>query len=567
MSESRGRGRPPHPDVLTPREWEVLSLLREGLTNRQIAERLSISQDAAKYHVGEILSKLGVATREEAATWQPVPPREGVARPAWASAAGPLGAFLRRVSPLGRVALAGAAAAVLAGLAILAWSVLQADERDGDGSGQAISGTATTAPSGSATLTPGEAITFGDPIGFPPDVAMIIEAGCYGCDGPASGLLRVYSRLDGSIGQNVLFTPEQLDLPPDDDDWEPYVLSYANRPDGSSIAIALCVTGYCGGLGPAAAGAAARLYQSQDGGITWSDAGEWPLDHYIVGMTTDGSLFTAHQTNISDKPDDAATPGPAPTPVFEYTLQPAGTPVEPPAGVAAGTFPLVTSYGDVFWDAGDGRFIDGAGQTVLKLPPGSGLAGVYGDPKSGFVVDWWTDRDTPDARHHLSSYEGNAPLAEAAVKTFDLAGAYEPGFWDTKAGLLYGSVEIGPAGVTATPLNFGLVPATLDFATGTMYPIPSPFTNGTSALPNVRNYVVALQRGPFARVTGTGSCLNLRAEPAEDAQVLTCLADGVLLLDVAPASHLITATPAPPWAEVIAPGGVHGFVNGEFVER
>ena len=41
--------RPAHPDTLTPREQEVLALLREGLTNPQIAERLSITLDGAKY--------------------------------------------------------------------------------------------------------------------------------------------------------------------------------------------------------------------------------------------------------------------------------------------------------------------------------------------------------------------------------------------------------------------------------------------------------------------------------------------------------------------------------------
>ena len=35
--------RPSHPDMLTPREQEVLALLREGLTNPRIAERLSIT--------------------------------------------------------------------------------------------------------------------------------------------------------------------------------------------------------------------------------------------------------------------------------------------------------------------------------------------------------------------------------------------------------------------------------------------------------------------------------------------------------------------------------------------
>jgi Tol biopolymer transport system component/DNA-binding CsgD family transcriptional regulator len=65
------RGRPPYPDLLTPREQEVLDLLREGLTNQQIAGRLGIGLYGARYHVSEILSKLGVGTREEAAAWQP----------------------------------------------------------------------------------------------------------------------------------------------------------------------------------------------------------------------------------------------------------------------------------------------------------------------------------------------------------------------------------------------------------------------------------------------------------------------------------------------------------------
>jgi DNA-binding CsgD family transcriptional regulator len=68
------RGRPPYPDVLTPREWEVLSLIREGLTNDQIAERLGISGSGARFHVAEILSKLGVPSRHDAARWSEAAP-------------------------------------------------------------------------------------------------------------------------------------------------------------------------------------------------------------------------------------------------------------------------------------------------------------------------------------------------------------------------------------------------------------------------------------------------------------------------------------------------------------
>ena len=53
---------------LSPRESEVLGVLTEGRTNREIAERLFISERTVAVHVGKILSKLGVAGRVEAAT-------------------------------------------------------------------------------------------------------------------------------------------------------------------------------------------------------------------------------------------------------------------------------------------------------------------------------------------------------------------------------------------------------------------------------------------------------------------------------------------------------------------
>ncbi len=120
------RGRPPYPDVLTPREWEVLSLLRDGLSNPEIAERLAITRDAVKYHVSEILSKLGVSTREEAAIWRPYE------RPWWAAAVAAVGSAARHLSPLGRIAAIGASVAAIAGVALLAWGVLATSGGDGE---------------------------------------------------------------------------------------------------------------------------------------------------------------------------------------------------------------------------------------------------------------------------------------------------------------------------------------------------------------------------------------------------------------------------------------------------
>jgi DNA-binding NarL/FixJ family response regulator len=60
-------GGPAHAVELTAREQQVLQLVAEGLTNRQIGERLFISDKTASVHVSAILRKLGATSRTEAA--------------------------------------------------------------------------------------------------------------------------------------------------------------------------------------------------------------------------------------------------------------------------------------------------------------------------------------------------------------------------------------------------------------------------------------------------------------------------------------------------------------------
>ncbi|HEY3949798.1 VOC family protein [Phenylobacterium sp.] len=72
MSAQRSRGRPPHADVLTPAEWQVVEAVRHGLSNPQIARRQGVSLDAVKFHVANALLKLSLPSRVELRRWDGV---------------------------------------------------------------------------------------------------------------------------------------------------------------------------------------------------------------------------------------------------------------------------------------------------------------------------------------------------------------------------------------------------------------------------------------------------------------------------------------------------------------
>jgi DNA-binding CsgD family transcriptional regulator len=113
------RGRPRSPGLLTPREQEVLDLIRAGRTNADIGEALGISVETVKQHVSQVLAKLGVSNREEAAAWG------GEERPF---------SLWRLLLALGGLSVVAAA---IAGLGLLVWGVSQSGEPE-----------ATLAPSG-----------------------------------------------------------------------------------------------------------------------------------------------------------------------------------------------------------------------------------------------------------------------------------------------------------------------------------------------------------------------------------------------------------------------------------
>src|SRR5947199_238066 len=69
--------RPGNEDNLTAREREVLALIADGATNKEIAAKLVVSDNTARNHVSHILGKLGFTRRSEAAAYAV---RKGIVR-------------------------------------------------------------------------------------------------------------------------------------------------------------------------------------------------------------------------------------------------------------------------------------------------------------------------------------------------------------------------------------------------------------------------------------------------------------------------------------------------------
>ena len=432
-------------------------------------------------------------------------------------------------------------------------------------------------PAPAATVTP-EVIDgvevvplqFAEEAELPEDVALIIEIGCTQCDGPTTGLVRVYIDGAGQLRTDTLFSPEAAALPPrlvsdpkaeptGTRQEEPYIVGFALDRDAAEIVVGVCSRGYCGGLGWASPDAQTTLLRSLDGGATWAQFGVLEGGYYVVALTKDGVLLSGQQQS---DPAQRAPSG--------YQLFPSGDPLEPPPEAGEG-WPMSYPGGDLIWQSKDGRLLRGDGSEFLALRQGWSFAiagaDIEPDPSGErlAVALWREGAGQPSGRSYFGIVSPDGDLSEI----FSSPEYASVGGW-INSRTLAGNTGISAEQLkTALPDYFvGYLPALFDLDARQIHPVPRPFLD--PPFWNGRNGIQAVLHGPFARVVNTGACLNVRAEPAMAAAGLACAAaglacaaDGVLLQDTGETREVDGTT----WRRVVTPAGVEGWASSQYLER
>ncbi len=322
MSEGRPRLPTATREELTPRQGEVMRLMAAGRTNFEIAQQLGVSLEGAKYHVSEILGKLGVDSREEAVA-------------AWRHEQRPLVRLRRALAPIAaaswlRPALALGVLALALGIGILL--VLLATSGDSDPDDDPLP--AVTGPDPTATPFPPDNV----PASCAADRARIVHPAW----GPAAGDGPVYASFGPPMepGQRTLtFYPSgRFNSFPEgwggreimvivEDTYQDAITIRATRLDGQTPvefleSAPLLPLGEAGGVRVSSI--------SADQWRTYGTAVQMPLDAagcYAIDFTGPGlnERITFWAELDADGPESTAsdppicgTPGPTPPPITEW---------------------------------------------------------------------------------------------------------------------------------------------------------------------------------------------------------------------------------------------------------
>jgi hypothetical protein len=416
---------------------------------------------------------------------------------------------------------------------------------------------ATTVPS----ATPfGQLITRGGDIDFPDDMAMIIEDGCWGCDGGPGHLIRVYKTPSGELHQEDLFASLVAQLPEEmrdtrvgPDIYTALPTGFALTPDASIMAVSFCIQGECGvgGLTGFDANSVSIVFLSRDGGITWTEVQRGGPALSVAAILSDGRILTS---NVHEMLGD---------PFYELDGVAFASPPEAQVPVALGD--------RILWVTDDRGVVNSDGSLFFE-PPAGGRANYrpvtaerYTVHDGPALVFWMIPMAAPGERPE--GYLDRWGIAQVVstdsatvIRRWEIDGyLWRIGWWSYKDDRAAITLH-----VEGEPSILSPYPALVDLSAGTYNMIMAPFSTSQPGVSSLgRSVVHAVQTGPFARVTGTNSCLRVRAAPSLSGEVLACMADGVLLTDMEDTVDADGQT----WARVMTPNGVQGWASTGYLER
>lgn len=360
------RGRRPHPDVLTPAEWQVLRELREGRTNADIAGRLGLSVNTVRSHVSSMLGKLDLESRAELARWGGEPTEASLValqRRGVTFGGGPL-ALLREAlgaaAPVAKVAGGVAVAAVAVALVMLAARASQDSEAPQPPAATAKAPTTETEEV--ATPAPILEWKLGAPIPWPEGVTAVIGTGCSACDGQRS----TFALFDPN-GRRALPIPDGAQH-----------LAFASGDDRFYLSIC---TEDCGFFAADPTAPRTALLESIDRGASWRVIDDSQTRSYALGRLRNGEIVIEQ---------DLPRP---PT----YRSFPSGRPLSPPlaSNPRPGWSPFVID-GSAVWLTEDDRLVESSGSVVANLlpllPAGARARGIVDGPVASYVVGWKSSR-------------------------------------------------------------------------------------------------------------------------------------------------------------------------------
>lgn len=447
----------------TPRQREVLNLLVRGYTNGQIADELGISLDGAKWHVSEIITRLGVDSRDDAAEY-------------WRHQNGLRMRFTRVLQAFfssGTLKFAGGTAAV-ATMVIAAALVVSALRQAGNdasepsagnppgensGPGENQNPTNPDPGTGDPGTTPGTPpnttgevvmgvdvvkVSVAQPSPLAAGATYYVEKGCWQCDGSPTAYERV------SVDANGKATVEEIFTAPSG-----YILGGRFDPAGNEHYISVCSQGYCGAVGPMSGDARSTLYRSTDDGTTWEVVKSY-AGHAVIGAhTAQGPLVFVQDENYQPSRVESLTSGeiiapPAPG-YMPYSHRGIGF-----AWMAEDYKSLVMADGSplIGGDLGGHKFDDSSYQFISLLPSGDAA-----------LVSWWHG----DAPATLVNYAGIVRNGQLE-RVFEVGELVLVGAWLSPE-LAVGNMAMeAPAG-SSVPGGMVSQPVVFNIATGEITPL------------------------------------------------------------------------------------------------